>query len=207
MPVSRKKYRELEERNETLSRKNAELCETARKQGVTIDVLMSAMEATVKNQFELYLRLQKVAERRDHWRSRYEMLENLTRHRSRLLQVYTAKSKEVDKMRGENEALITEGAKLADELKEIRKAPEIVGYVLKFRDGRQLYIKGCADLCDKFSGDDRLWLSAIDKHGHHLGAYVAEAVVSVVPRFAPAKSQPPTKKATKPVATKKRVKR
>lgn len=219
MPVSRKKYQESEERCEiacrenkgmreeafTLREENKELRAMAENRETTIDSLIAAMEATLKNQMELYLRLCKVTERRNHWRAEYEGLARGYKYHARTLHVLTNQAAELDRLKEDNESLVAEGAKLADELKELRKEPEIVGSWILFAGGKSLYWKGCVNLQSYLVDDGRAWLRAIDDNGRSLASYVADTVVGYVPEFA--KPKPAPKKASKPAATKKRARR
>lgn len=89
----------------------------------------------------------------------------------------------------ERDEAIREGAKLADELVGLRKAPEIEGMWLSRRSGEPIYVKGCVVLSAFSQVDGEIWLDARDSKDMSLGSYILSDIIATVPVYAhPAKS-------------------
>lgn len=96
------------------------------------------------------------------------------------------------------EALIADGAKLADQLRELRKEPEIMAMRLTFTNGERRIISGCVDVQTYEDDDGAMWRTALNRYGASLGAF--QNIVGIEPVYAKPR---PDKKAAKTTATKK----
>lgn len=103
----------------------------------------------------------------------------------------------------ENESLIAEGAKLADELADLRKArkavsPVIDGMLIEYRDGSVKTITGCTEMHSRPYAPEG-WLFAYAGDGLYLGQFATYDIKAITPVLIETKAVP-KKKA---VATKK----
>lgn len=111
---------------------------------------------------------------RDRWQEDYDKL-------------FTSLSLSLDEkfqLQKDNDALVAEGAKLANELAKLRKAPEIKGMSLTWRDGTHVYIEGCVELCPCTYADGTTWFDALNHRGASLGLYRESDIVATAPVYA-----------------------
>lgn len=184
MFVSKRKYKALQEKAGVLEEEIGLLKTQSREQFLALNEAQIRTESLSEQVRTLESRLADARQGESELGASLETCEQFLNKATKLAEQFER----------ERDEAIREGAKLADELVELRKTPEIEGPWFRFFDGTERYVPGCVSVLPFRDDDTVLWGDLRNRFAISLGMVRSDQIIETTWQYVAPKASKRGKK-------------